>query len=56
MVPIEHLGQHPLALDHPKPRKNGGKVLSIMCYGAPNHRSETHRFDPQAEEDFEFED
>ena len=57
MVPIEHLGRHPLALDHPKPRQNGGaKVLSIMRYRAPNHRPEHHRFDPQAEEDFEFEE
>jgi hypothetical protein len=57
MVPIEHIGRHPLALDDPQTRRNGGaKVLSIKRYGAPNHRSEHHWFDPQAEEDFEFED
>jgi hypothetical protein len=57
MVPIKHLGQHPLALDHPNPRQNSGaKILSIMSYGVPNHWSEHHRFDPQAEKDFEFED
>ncbi len=57
MVPIEYLGRHSLALDHHRPRQNGGaKILSIMRYGAPNHLSEHHRSDTQAEEDFEFED
>ena len=57
MVLIEYLGRHSLGLDHHRPRQNGGaKVLSIMRYRAPNHRSEHHRFNPQAEEDFEFED
>ena len=57
MVPIKYLGRHSLAFDHHRPRQNGGaKVLSIMRYGARNHRSEHHRFNPQAEEDFEFED
>ena len=57
MVPIEYLGRHSLALDHHRPRQNGGaKILPIMRYGAPNHRSEHHRSDTQAEEDLEFED
>jgi hypothetical protein len=57
MVPIEYFCRHPLALNDPQPRQKGGaKLLLIMRYGARHHRSEHHRFDPQAEEDFEFED
>jgi hypothetical protein len=57
MVPIEHLGRHPLALDDTQPRQNGGaKVLSIMRHRARSHRPEHYWFDLQAEEDFEFKD
>jgi hypothetical protein len=45
-----------LALINHQPHQNSGaKVLSIMGYGAPNHRPEPPWFWWQAEEDFKLE-
>ena len=53
-MPIEHLGRHPLALDHPEPRQNSGaKSLQIMRDRAPTHLAEPHGLLLQAKEDSE---